>query len=91
MVEQPTTIGTGRTPYAAVQDLTQPDSEKIEWVDGLRKFSNRARPTDQAESRERSITIIPRTGPVKQWKVVVEPRQTEWKATFDGAKVLQRD
>lgn len=90
MDEQHKAIGTGATPYEAVRDLTRPDSETIEWVDGLRKFSDRVRPTEQTESRERSVTIIPRSGPVKQWKIIVEPRQTVWKATFNGAKVLYR-
>lgn len=91
MVEQPRATGTGTTPYAAVRDLVRPDSETVEGVTGLREFSDRADPTDHAKARERSVTIIPRTGPIKQWKVVVEPRQTEWRATFDGAKVLRRD
>lgn len=91
MVEQPNAIGTGETPYEAVRDLTSPDSEEIERVDGLRKFSDRIRPTDQAESRVRSVTIIPQTGPIKQWQVVVDPQQTDWEATFNGAKVLWRD
>lgn len=80
--------GTGPTPYDAVTDLAPDpdDAGHVEWVEGLRAFSERADPAEHDDPVRRDLDVIYEEPPLEKWRVEVVPKDDAWQAVLVGTQ-----